>query len=105
MPAQARWRAEALDWHIGYEPVDEVVIVAPHALDDTQRVPPLQRGPGLVFGPVAEDKQLKNPLHIDLAPLADGDQPAEVGRLEALGARRAQVGERARLICALVLGR
>jgi hypothetical protein len=36
---------------------------------------------------------VKNRLHIDLAPPPDGDQEAEVRRLEALGARRVDVGQ------------
>jgi hypothetical protein len=40
-----------------------------------------------------EDKTVKNRLHIDVAPPANGDQAAEVRRLEALGARPADVGQ------------
>ncbi len=43
--------------------------------------------------PVPEGKQIKNRLHIDLAPPADGDQAAEVRRLPVLGARLADVGQ------------
>jgi hypothetical protein len=35
----------------------------------------------------------KNRLHFDLAPPPDGDQQAEVDRLVALGARRADIGQ------------
>jgi hypothetical protein len=91
--SQGRWWAEVLDWRIVYEAEDEVVVVPPHALDSTRPVPVLERGPGLVFVPVPEGKQVKNRLHIDLAPPADGDQRAEVARLEALGATRVDVGQ------------
>ena len=91
--AQSRWWAEVLDWRIVYEADDEVVLVPPHALDETRSIPPLERGPGLVFVSVPEGKQLKNRLHIDVSPPADADQDAEVRRLEALGARRADVGQ------------
>lgn len=37
-----------------------------------------------------ERKAVKNRLHLDLRPQ---DQAAEVGRLEALGARRVDVGQ------------
>ena len=37
-----------------------------------------------------EGKVVKNRLHLDLRP---GDQAAEVARLEALGARRVDVGQ------------
>jgi hypothetical protein len=40
-----------------------------------------------------EGKAVKNRLHIDLAPPLDGDQAAEVRRLEDLGARRVDVGQ------------
>jgi hypothetical protein len=47
----------------------------------------------LVFVLVPEGKQLKNRLHLDLAPRADDDQAAEVARLERLGAKRVDVGQ------------
>jgi catechol 2,3-dioxygenase-like lactoylglutathione lyase family enzyme len=91
--AQARWWAEVLDWRTVYEAPDEVVIVPPHALEKGDRIPINERGPGLVFVPVPENKQLKNRLHIDLAPRAADDQAAEVTRLESLGAKRINVGQ------------
>ncbi|MEJ7691015.1 MAG: VOC family protein [Nocardioidaceae bacterium] len=92
--AQARWWAEALDWRIVIETEDEVVIAPPHALDETRFIAVEERGPGLVFVPVPEDKQLKNRLHIDLAPRASADQEAEVARLVGMGASRVDVGQR-----------
>jgi len=47
--------------------------------------------PGLIFVPVPEGKTVKNRLHIDLNP---DDQDAEVKRLESMGARRVDVGQR-----------
>jgi hypothetical protein len=91
--AQSRWWAEALDWRIAVETDGEVVLVPPHALDPTRQSPLSERGPGLVFVSVPEGKPVKNRLHIDLAPPPDGDQAAEVRRLEALGARRADIGQ------------
>ena len=91
--AQSRWWAEALDWRIVFESDDEVGVVPPHALDETRDIPLLERGPGLDFVRVPEGKAVKNRLHIDLAPPADGDQAAEVRRLQALGARLADVGQ------------
>lgn len=38
-----------------------------------------------------EGKQVKNRLHFDLRP--DTDQAGEVARLEALGARRVDIGQ------------
>ena len=52
--AQSRWWAEALDWRIIYEAADEVVVVPPHALDSARDIPPLERGPGLIFVSVPE---------------------------------------------------
>ncbi|HEX4830892.1 MAG TPA: VOC family protein [Trebonia sp.] len=48
--------------------------------------------PDLLFlkVPATDAKVVKNRLHLDLRPV---DQAAEVARLEALGARRADVGQ------------
>jgi hypothetical protein len=85
--------AEALDWRIVYEEPDELVLVPPHALTKADSIPIEERGPGLVFVSVPEGKQVKNRLHLDLAPRADDDQAAEVARLERLGAKRVDVGQ------------
>ena len=47
-------------------------------------------GPDLLFIEVPEPKSVKDRLHIDLRP---DDQAAEVARLEALGARRVDIGQ------------
>jgi len=47
--------------------------------------------PDLLFIRVPENKAGKNRLHLDLRP--DDDQEAEVTRLEALGATRADIGQ------------
>jgi hypothetical protein len=91
--AQSRWWAEALDWRVGYEAADEVVLVPPHALDKARDIPPPERGPALTFVSVPEGKTVKNRLHIELAPSPDAGQEAEVRRLEALGARRVDIGQ------------
>jgi hypothetical protein len=93
--AQGRWWAEVLGWVPAYESDDEMVIVPSHLLDGGSDMPVEERGPGLVFVPVPEGKQVKNRLHIDLAPRAGDDQEAEVARLERLGATRFDVGQRA----------
>ncbi|MFK4225634.1 VOC family protein [Streptomyces sp. NPDC019890] len=75
----ARFWCQVLDWKVVYQAHDEVVIgAAETAL------------PGIVFLPVPEPKTVKNRLHLDLTP---DDQAAEVERLLALGARRADVGQ------------
>jgi glyoxalase superfamily protein len=91
--AQGRWWAEVLDWVTAYESDDEMVIVPPFELDASRQIPVEERVPGLVFVPVPEGKQVKNRLHIDLAPRAGDDQQAEVARLEQLGATRVDVGQ------------
>ncbi len=92
--AQANWWAKALDWRVVYESEDEYVIVPPHALTDRAKEIALEeQGPGLVFVTVPEGKSVKNRLHIDLAPAPDDDHAAEIARLEALGAKRVNVGQ------------
>jgi Glyoxalase-like domain len=91
--AQGRWWAEALGWHIEYEAPDELILVPPHALAKGDSIPVEERSPGLVFVSVPEGKQVKNRLHLDLAPRAHDDQAAEVARLERLGAKRVDVGQ------------
>ncbi|MET7701800.1 VOC family protein [Streptomyces sp. NPDC005485] len=79
LPALARFWCQVLDWRVLFEAEDEIVIGADeHAL------------PGLCFVPVPERKTVKNRLHIDLAP---DDLAAEVERIIALGAHRADVGQ------------
>jgi hypothetical protein len=48
--------------------------------------------PSLIFVPVPQSKTLKNRLHIDLRPEGT-DQPTELRRLLALGARQVDVGQ------------
>ena len=81
--ALGRWWAEVLDYTVVYEASDESVVIA-----GTQDQP---IWPGLVFVQVPEGKAVKNRLHIDLNP---DDQEAVVARLEGLGAKRVDVGQR-----------
>ena len=86
-----------LDWRIIYEDASEVVVVPPYVAEyvaaETPLPPGHERGPGLIFVSVPDRKSAKNRLHIDLAPPQDHDQDAEVRRLEALGARRVDIGQ------------
>ena len=92
--AQAAWWAEVLGWQHAYDSAEEIVLVPPHALEPgASDVPPDRRGPGLVFIPVPERKEVKNRLHLDLAPRGRDDHEAEVQRLLDLGARRVDVGQ------------
>lgn len=76
------WK-EALGWRITSHEEDEIVLEPEEG--------GAEAGPDLLFLRVPEEKSGKNRLHIDLRP---DDQAAEVGRLEALGARRVDVGQR-----------
>ena len=81
--ALARFWAAALDWPVLSESDDEVMIA-----------PFDERKPGvypILFGRSLDAKSLKNRWHLDLAPT---DQQAEVARLEELGARRADIGQK-----------
>ena len=77
--ALAQFWKDVLDWETIYESSDEVVIAKNG-----------EQYPALLFGTVPEDKQIKNRLHIDLAP---DDRDAEVERILALGATHADVGQ------------
>ena len=75
----ARFWAQVLEQPILFEDDDEVIVGADE-----------YAFPGLCFVPVPEGKTVKNRLHIDLNP---DDRDAEVERLLALGAARADVGQ------------
>ena len=75
---------EALGWRRTFDEDDEIVLEPPAGSPEDGVAP------DLLFLRVPEVKALKNRLHIDLRPK---DQAAEVARLEALGARRVDVGQ------------
>ncbi len=77
------WQS-ALGWRRTFERHDEIVLEPPEGSPEDGIVP------DLLFLRVPEKRQGKNRLHLDLRPR---DQAAEVARLEALGARRADVGQ------------
>lgn len=77
------WQA-ALGWRRTHDTDDEV------ALEPPAGSPEDGVAPDLLFLRVPEPRSVKNRLHLDLRPL---DQAAEVARLEALGARRVDVGQ------------
>ncbi len=76
--------AAALGWRRTYAKDDQVVLEPPAGSPEDGVTP------DLLFLKVPEGKTVKNRLHLDLRPK---DQAAEVARLEALGARRADVGQ------------
>jgi hypothetical protein len=74
-----RWWQHALGW----------VVVGQN--DEEFEIAPAEGAhPTLLFGAVPESKSGKNRLHLDFVP---DDQAAEVERLLALGATRADVGQ------------
>jgi predicted enzyme related to lactoylglutathione lyase len=81
LPAQARFWSQVLGWKILSEREREIVI-------GTDVDAPV----GICLMPVSDRKQVKNRLHLDLTPGPDGRE-AEVERIVALGARRADIGQ------------
>jgi hypothetical protein len=79
--ALGRWWCEALGWVVVNDEPEEFEIR-----------PAPDRMPGLLFGKAAEPKVVKDRLHLDFRP-GPGEQQAEVERLLALGATRADVGQ------------
>ncbi len=75
----------ALGWRRTVDNEDQVVLEPPEGSPEDGVAP------DLLFLKVPEDKAVKNRLHLDLRPV---DRDAEVARLEALGARRIDVGQR-----------
>lgn len=79
----AFWQ-QAIGWRQTYTEDDEIVLEPPAGSNEDGVAP------DLLFLRVPESKSVKNRLHIDLRP---DDQAAEVARLEALGAKRANIGQ------------
>ena len=76
--------AAALDWKITFEDEYELCI---ELLDGS---PEVGRIPDILFIKNTDKRTVKNRLHLDLRPQ---DQTAEVARLEALGAKRIEIGQ------------
>ena len=75
--------SEALGWPLVWDQDEETAIRAP---DGT--------GPLVTWGgPPVAPKMGRNRLHLDIAPPDDGDQQAEVARLESLGATRVDIDQ------------
>ena len=77
------WEA-ALGWRRTHDSEPEVFLEPPEGSPEDGVAP------GLLFLKVDDPKTVKNRLHLDLRP---GDQAAGVARLEALGARRVDIGQ------------
>ncbi|MEZ5297687.1 MAG: VOC family protein [Ilumatobacteraceae bacterium] len=92
--ALSSWWAEVLGWETAYEADDEVVLVPAYARQAMAEGMSWERTPpGLVFVAVDDDKQVKNRLHLDLAPHTSDDRDAEIERVLRLGATRVDVGQ------------
>jgi Glyoxalase-like domain len=83
--ALAAWWAEVLGYGVLSRDEDGAVEIGPAAGFGGP-------APTLVFAPVADPAPGKPRLHVDLSP-TDRDQDAELERLLALGATRADVGQ------------
>ena len=91
---QSRWWAEVLGWEIACEgDDDEAVALRPCSADKAREIVPADRWPGLLYQGVPEGHQLQNRRYLTLAPPIDGDQQAEIRRLEAKSAKGIAVGE------------
>ncbi len=76
------WRA-ALDWPLVWDQDEETAIRAPDG-----------NGPIIAWGgPPVAPKLGKNRWHLDVAPLDQAEQDAEVDRLVSLGASRIDIGQ------------
>ena len=82
--ALSRWWASVLGWRVTFEADDEVVV------EPTAGSPEDGVAADLLFVKVADEKAGKNRIHLDLRP---DDRDAEVARVEALGARRVDIGQ------------
>ena len=76
--------AAALAWRVVSETEDGVYLVPQEVVGRDSAVP------GLLLFPCRDQKTVKNRVHLDLRP---DDQATEIGRLEALGATRAGIGQ------------
>lgn len=77
--ALGEWWATALGW-----------VVVNNDPEEFEIRPDVDTKPGLLFVRVVEPKTSKNRLHLDFRPI---DQDAEVERLIAMGAQRADIGQ------------
>ena len=80
-PANGSFWSKALGWPLVWDQDEETAIRAP---DGT--------GPFITWGPPVHPKVARNRLHLDLAAPSMDELPAEIDRLVALGARRADIG-------------
>lgn len=83
--ALAAWWREVLDWTYPWEAADDDVEVEIGPSDGSAA--------NLLFLKVPELKTAKNRIHLDVRPPNGSNQAAELERLLALGATRADIGQ------------
>jgi hypothetical protein len=77
------WWKEALDLTVVFEDEDEFAVSGRGRMDSSWNI---------LFYRAPDEKKVKNRLHLDLIP--DTDKEAEAKRLEAMGATRADIGQK-----------
>lgn len=77
------WWKEALDLTVVFEDDDEFAVSGRGRMDSSWNI---------LFYRAPDEKKVKNRLHLDLIP--DTDKEAEAKRLEAMGATRADIGQK-----------
>ncbi|HEV2635598.1 MAG TPA: VOC family protein [Actinocrinis sp.] len=93
--AQARFWAQALQWHLSERDPDGLRVAVRPTRDEAQdkaRDEAQNEEIGLLFIPTIRPKTTKNRIHLDLT--AGIGQARQVGRLLELGAIRADIGQR-----------
>jgi catechol 2,3-dioxygenase-like lactoylglutathione lyase family enzyme len=78
----ARFWSVAAGWPIGKRIQDVIQLRSPDGA-----------GPYLEMLPSSDQKRVKNRVHLEVAPYADGNAAAEAAALQAAGARLADVGQ------------
>lgn len=87
----ARFWCAVLDYTVHEDRDGDLVEIGPAALAPLEELRRVPVAPQIVFQRTAGGKAGKNRLHLDVCPI-DRDQPAEVARLLALGARPIDIG-------------
>jgi len=80
--AMARFWTQAAGWPVTRAEEDMIALRAPSG-----------EGPFIELLRSDDPKQVKNRIHLDVAPFPDGDLTAESARLQAVGAKLADVGQ------------
>jgi hypothetical protein len=86
----AKFWCDVLDYRITDQDGDLIEIGDGSFSREALRANPI--APVIVFAKVPESKTVKNRVHIDVSPV-DRTQEEEVERIEALGARRIDIGQ------------